>query len=88
LGVPVWALLGGLVREKVKVYCWIGGDRPGDVLEAAKARKAAGFTAVKMNATEDMGWIDSPKVLDAAVERLKLAQGVGLDVGLDFHGRG
>jgi galactonate dehydratase len=40
-----------------------------------------------MNATEDMGWLDSPKCLDSAVERLKLAQGVGLDVGLDFHGR-
>lgn len=40
-----------------------------------------------MNATEDMGWLDSPKCLDSAVDRLKLAQGVGLDVGLDFHGR-
>ncbi|KAJ9099918.1 hypothetical protein QFC21_003923 [Naganishia friedmannii] len=87
LGVPVWSLLGGLVRDKVRVYSWIGGDRPGDVLEQAKIRKEKGFTAVKMNATEDLAWLDSPKALDSAVERLKLAQGVGLDVGLDFHGR-
>lgn len=52
LGVPVWSLLGGAVRDKVPVYCWIGGDRPSDVLKEAKIRKDAGFTAVKMNATE------------------------------------
>lgn len=31
LGVPVCQLLGGKVRDKVQVYCWIGGDRPSDV---------------------------------------------------------
>jgi galactonate dehydratase len=31
-----------------KVYSWIGGDRPGDVLEQAKIRKEKGFTAVKV----------------------------------------
>ncbi|KAL7418054.1 enolase C-terminal domain-like protein [Mrakia frigida] len=87
MGVPVWSLLGGAVRSKIPVYCWIGGDRPADILEEAKIRKAAGFKAVKMNATEDLGWLDSPKQLDASVERLKLAQSVGLDVGMDFHGR-
>jgi len=51
LGVPVWDLLGGKVRDKIKVYAWIGGDRPGEVEVAAKARKAQNFTAVKMNAT-------------------------------------
>jgi hypothetical protein len=36
------------------VYGWIGGDRPSDVMEQAKARKAQGFTAVKMNAVESV----------------------------------
>jgi galactonate dehydratase len=31
LGVPVHQLLGGKVRDKIKVYAWIGGDRPSDV---------------------------------------------------------
>ena len=35
LNVPIYELLGGLVRDKCQVYCWIGGDRPADVEEAA-----------------------------------------------------
>ncbi|KAL3471415.1 enolase C-terminal domain-like protein [Aspergillus californicus] len=87
LGVPVYELLGGQVRQKVQVYAWIGGDRPSDVEVAAKARIAQGLKCVKMNATEDVNWVDSPSVLDATVERLKAVKALGLDAGLDFHGR-
>ena len=87
LGVPVWQLLGGAVRTHVPVYAWIGGDRPHDVAAAARARKAQGFGAVKMNATEDLGWLDSPRALDPTLERVAAVQAEGLDVGLDFHGR-
>lgn len=31
LGVPIYELLGGKVRSKLKVYAWIGGDRPSDI---------------------------------------------------------
>ena len=31
LGVPIYQLLGGKVRDKLKVYAWIGGDRPDGV---------------------------------------------------------
>ncbi|KAL4939437.1 hypothetical protein BDV06DRAFT_231068 [Aspergillus oleicola] len=87
LGVPVYELLGGQVRQKVQVYAWIGGDRPSDVEVAAKARIAQGLKCIKMNATEDVNWVDSPRVLDATVERLKTVKALGLDAGLDFHGR-
>jgi len=87
LGVPVWQLLGGRVRDRVPVYGWIGGDRPSDVVEAARRRKAEGFGAVKMNGTEDLGWLDSPRRLDEVAERLAAVQAEGLDVGIDFHGR-
>lgn len=46
-----------------------------------------GLKFVKMNATEDTNWVDSPSVVDATVERLKAVKALGLDVGLDFHGR-
>ena len=87
LGVPVWQLLGGAVRDRVPVYAWIGGDRPADVAVAAAARVAQGFKAVKMNATADLGWLDSPKALDETLDRVTAVQAQGLDVGLDFHGR-
>lgn len=40
-----------------------------------------------MNATADLGWLDSPAALRESVERLKAVKALGLDVGLDFHGR-
>lgn len=40
-----------------------------------------------MNATEDVGWLDSPSILDAAAERLRTVKSLGLDAGVDFHGR-
>lgn len=52
------------VLQKCRVYGWIGGDRPSDVLEQAKVRKQQGFSAVKMNAVEDLDWLDSPSALD------------------------
>ncbi|KAI9926327.1 hypothetical protein ASPWEDRAFT_176704 [Aspergillus wentii DTO 134E9] len=87
LGVPVYQLLGGKVRNKVQVYAWVGGDRPSDVEVAAKARIAQGLKCIKMNATEDLNWLDSPAAIDSCVERLKQVKALGLDAGLDFHGR-
>ncbi|MCJ1402029.1 hypothetical protein MMC11_005248 [Xylographa trunciseda] len=87
LNVPLYQLLGGKVRNKLKVYAWIGGDRPDDVAAQASARKAQGFTAIKMNATSDLGWLDSPSALLPAVERLRAVKALGMDAGIDFHGR-
>lgn len=57
LGVPIWQLLGGKVRDKVKVYGWVGGDKPSDVISAAKRRKDQGFLAVKMNGTGELHYL-------------------------------
>ncbi|HXG66903.1 MAG TPA: galactonate dehydratase [Blastocatellia bacterium] len=90
LGVPVYELLGGAVREKMRVYCWIGGDEPQEVAEAARVRVAEGYTAVKMNATPAMEWIDSyAKIAEAAARLASVREAVGNTVGIavDFHGR-
>ena len=86
-GLPAWQMLGGRVRDKVRAYAWIGGDRPDEIGEAAKARRGQGFSAVKMNATAELDWLGTPKLFDAVVERVQAAQAQGVDVGLDFHGR-
>lgn len=89
-GVPIYELLGGAVRDKVRVYAWIGGDAPANVAEMARQRIAEGYTAVKMNGTEEMDWIDTPAKVERAVERLAaVREVVGKDfgIGIDFHGR-
>lgn len=87
LGLPVWQLLGGRVRDQVPVYAWIGGDRPDEVVEAAQARLGQGFKAVKMNATGEMNWLDGAHAFDDALERVAAVKAQGLDVAVDFHGR-
>ncbi|ELZ24423.1 galactonate dehydratase [Haloterrigena sp. SYSU A121-1] len=90
LGVPVHELLGGATRDRIRVYQWIGGDRPSDVAEQARAQVEAGFTALKMNATEEIERVDDPATIEAAVTRLReVREAVGdeVDIGVDFHGR-
>ena len=89
-GAPAWQLLGGACRDRIRVYTWIGGDRPADVAAQAREAVAAGFSAVKMNATSEMGYLASPAEVAAAVGRLAaVREAVGPDVGVavDFHGR-
>ena len=86
-GVPAWELLGGRVRETIRAYSWIGGDRPGDIGAAAAARRGQGFTAVKMNATAELDILTTPKAFDEVIARVQAAQAEGMEVGLDFHGR-
>ena len=87
VGLPAWEMLGGRVRDKIRAYAWIGGDRPNEIAEAARARRDQGFSAVKMNATAELDWIGTPKLFDDVVKRVEAAQAAGMDVGLDFHGR-
>jgi galactonate dehydratase len=87
VGLPAWDMLGGAVRDRVRAYAWIGGDRPDEIGEAAKARRGQGFSAVKMNATAELDWIGTPRLFDDVVRRVEAAQAAGVDVGLDFHGR-
>jgi galactonate dehydratase len=87
LGQPAWQLMGGRVRDRIRAYAWIGGDRPDEIGDAAAARKAQGFSAVKMNATAELDWIGTPRSFDDVAARVEAAQEQGMDVGLDFHGR-
>jgi len=87
---PVHQLMGGKARDTIKVYSWIGGDRPADVANAAKTAVAAGFKAIKMNASEELQYIDSYDKIDAVLHRVALvreAGGSALGIGVDFHGR-
>nr|WP_106780501.1 galactonate dehydratase [Lysinibacillus timonensis] len=87
---PVSDLLGGVCREKTRVYSWIGGDRPSDILEQAKNAQKNGFTAIKMNATEELQMIDNYSKIDSVIERVAIIRenlGKDFGIGIDFHGR-
>ena len=87
---PIHQLLGGRARDVMRVYSWIGGDRPRDVGLAAAGMVAKGFTAIKMNATDEMNYVDSHVKIDevlARVAAVREAGGPALGIGIDFHGR-
>ncbi|WP_271409145.1 galactonate dehydratase [Pseudomonas sp. Q1-7] len=89
-GVPVHELLGGPVRERIRAYSWIGGDRPADTAQAARAAVERGFTAVKMNGTEELHFVDSHAKVERVLENVQAVRdAVGPHIGLsvDFHGR-
>ena len=87
---PVYELMGGKCRDRMRVYSWIGGDRPQDVGSAAKERQNAGFSAIKMNATEELQMIDSYEKVDVVLERVAAIRescGKYFGIAVDFHGR-
>ncbi|WP_112140912.1 galactonate dehydratase [Glycomyces dulcitolivorans] len=90
LGVPVHELLGGAVRDKVRVYTWIGGDTVEALAEDALRAKANGFDAAKCNAAAQLGHIESPAAVHRIVDQfteLRAAVGDDFDIAIDFHGR-
>lgn len=90
LGVPVHDLLGGRVRDRIKVYSWIGGDRPAETAAQAKAAVERGFSAVKMNGPEELQYLDSRDKVEkvvANVAAVREAVGPDIGIGVDFHGR-
>ncbi|WP_431262450.1 galactonate dehydratase [Roseateles chitinivorans] len=90
LGQPVHELLGGLVRDRMKVYSWVGGDRPADVINDIRRMREGGFDTFKMNGTEEMAIVDSARKVDEAVARIaeiREAFGHEIEFGIDFHGR-
>ena len=90
LGVPVYDLLGGAVREKMVVYSWIDSDTPEIAARSGKEKMAQGFTTVKMFGTYATGWIDDRKAINDLLERVQAvrdAAGPDFGIAIDFHGR-
>ena len=91
LDVPVWALLGGKVRDRVRLYRHVGGESVEELVASARAAVSAGFTSIKMGVTgPGTRHVDSPRVVAEAAERMaavREAVGLDVDIGVDLHGR-
>jgi L-alanine-DL-glutamate epimerase-like enolase superfamily enzyme len=85
LGLPIYRLLGGGVRERLPAYASGGWAPPEQTAEEVLAYRAKGFRAVKIR----VGGLDEPHFPRRSLERLRLArEALGPDVQLmmDAHG--
>ena len=85
LGVPVYELLGGPTRNRVRVYAHAGTP------EQMKEKQAQGFTAFKTGPAKrrPARYIETPAAVQYAAERfaeLRKAMGNDVDIAIDFHG--
>jgi galactonate dehydratase len=103
LGLPVYQLLGGKFRDKIRVYCDTaiyrnGAPRPQDFADEAKDAVTRGFTAVKFDVDEAKdpnkydayNWTASPGELERMYEQVAAAReavGSKIDICVDMHGR-
>jgi len=99
LGVPVYELLGGQVRDKVRMYTHLGGGdmrsvyetfEVGPLIDLALNVIGNGYTAVKVvfvPYSEPLEGVSKVKRFAKLMEKLREAVGDTVDVMIDFHGR-
>lgn len=99
LGVPVYKLLGGAVRNKVRMYTHLGGGQmeavyssfdPGPVCDLAREVVERGYTAVKVvfvPYSEPLMGSGFAHKLASVMAALRDAVGDEIDIMIDFHGR-
>ncbi len=89
LGEPVWKLLGGPVREKIRVYTHFRGRTPAETAEQAKKKVAAGFRALKTGPRGPYEVVEGPRKIHEMVAHLRAArEAVGEDVDIMFDAHG
>jgi galactonate dehydratase len=87
LGVPVYKLLGGPTRDRIRAYKHAPGDKP----EVMKELVAQGWTAFKTGVAggRPARIIENKAFVDRAIENfanLRAAAGPEVDIAVDFHG--
>ena len=99
LGAPVHRLLGGAVRDRVRMYTHLGGGQmekvyetfdPGPLVELAQQVVERGYTAVKVvfiPYSEPLMGPPAVKRVEAAMQALREGVGDSIDIMIDFHGR-
>jgi galactonate dehydratase len=92
-GVPVYQLLGGLAREKVRLYGHVTGRTTDEIAQQARERAARGITAIRFRGFHDydgIGLHDHRLAIQQQVEyiaAIREAVGDEVDIILECHGR-
>ena len=93
LGVPVWQLLGGKMRDRVRAYAngWFGGCKtPRQFARAAAATVERGFTALKWDPFGGAGLFierEQEELAVVIVREVRGAVGPNIDLLIEVHGR-
>jgi galactonate dehydratase len=87
LGVPVYELLGGPSRDRIRVYGQAGTP------EGAKEILAEGYQSMKISVTSSRGrlsrYVENPDFVQGVVENIKAIRetiGPKIDMGIELHG--
>ena len=91
-GLPVWALLGGRVRDKIRVYQSTGGSSPEEAADnALRLRADHGYTAFKMSphnsGDNQMPYNQVTRIAGQRVKAVREAVGPDIDIAVDIHAR-
>ena len=90
LGAPVHQLLGGAVRDRIRLYAHVHGENLGAYVERGRQSLARGFTAVKTTPWQAVRFVETKAFVDRAVAwvaALREAVGDRVDIAIDCHGR-
>ena len=91
LGVPVYRLLGGPTRDRIRMYGTAGGNTPEAAAESIKQAVAMGFNCIKTG----VGLRGNGRVIETAEHTenvvaifaaMREAVGNSVDIAIDFHG--
>lgn len=88
--VPVYEMLGGKVKKRVKVYRSIHGETPEEIKEDAKRAVKEGYKVIKTSPTDASHYVDTYENVDYVLQKvaaIREAVGDKIDVAIDFHGR-
>ncbi|MHB1295582.1 MAG: galactonate dehydratase [Anaerolineae bacterium] len=90
-GLPVYKLLGGPLRDRIRIYQGCGGATPEEAAANAKAMVARGFNAMKTGVSggRPARIVETPGFVERAVAQfgaMREAVGPEVDIAIDFHG--
>ena len=90
-GVPVYKLLGGAVRDRIRMYAHVQFDSTDGYVKLGKEKAALGYTAVKTSfGSGPVRIVDTPEYVDKGVEKIAALRAElprNVDIAVDLHGR-
>lgn len=89
LQVPIWELLGGRYRDRIRLHLLMGGGTPREIAASARNAAAEGFTAVKFDPVPDgFGDMTQDALVRGVVENVAAARDAvhsDVDIILELH---